>query len=251
MEKLKILIADSSESFCRVLGDTLRGAYRVRSCRDGEEALQLLGTYRADILILDLMLSGLDGITLLQRLGQTELRPMVLATTRYISPYILDAAERLGIGYLMLKPCSTDAVAARVADMTERMKMPVFSFPDPKIQVSNMLLSLRFSTKLRGYTYLREAVLLMAQNRNMSITKELYPAVAAQCGATTEQVERSVRSAIQQAWDRGDRATWKMFLSAGEGSDITRPSNGTLITCLADRLLLAREEMPACEAACG
>lgn len=251
MEKLKILIVDSSESFCQALADTLRGVYRVRACREGTEALQLLRTFRADIMILDLMLSGLDGITLLQRLGQTELRPMVLATTRYVSPYILDAAERLGIGYLMLKPCSADAVAARVADMTERMKMPVFAYPDPRIQVSNMLLSLRFATKLRGYTYLREAVLLMAQDRNMSITKELYPAVAARCGATTEQVERSIRSAIQQAWDRGDRATWRMFLSVGEDYSATRPSNGTLITCLADRLLLAREEKIPCEAVCG
>lgn len=244
MDKMKILIADGSESFCQALADTLRGGYRVRACREGNEALQTLQTFRADILILDLMLSGVDGITLLQKLAQMELRPMVLATTRYVSEYILDSADRLGIGYLMVKPCETDAVAARVADMTQRMKTPVFACPDQRTQVSNMLLNLRFSTKLRGYGYLREAVLLMAKNPGQSITKELYPAVAARCGATPVQVERSIRSALQHAWQRREGTAWQLYFPAGKNGRFERPSNGTLITCLADRLLLS-QDLPA------
>lgn len=244
MEKLKIMIADASESFCQALTDVLCGSYRVRSCRDGNEALQILKTFHADILILDMMLSGLDGITLLQKISQTQLRPMVLATTRYVSEYILDSAERLGVGYLMVKPCDTDAVAARVADMTQRMKAPVFASPDSRTQVSNMLLNLRFSTKLRGYGYLREAVLLMSKNAGQSITKELYPAVAGRCGVTSVQVERSIRSAVQHAWQHRDGAPWQYYFPAENGC-FERPSNGALITCLADRLLLSQETAEA------
>lgn len=246
MEKLKILVADSSEIFCQALTDTLRGNYRVRTCRDGNEGLEILRTFHADILILDLMLSGLDGITLLQRISQTQLRPMVLATTRYVSEYILDSAERLGIGYLMIKPCDTDAVAARVADMTQRMKVPVFTGPDLRTQVSNMLLSLRFSTKLRGYGYLREAVLLMAKNPGQSITKELYPAVAKHFRVTPAQVERSIRSALQQAWQRREGTAWQLYFSTGNTGCPERPSNGALISCLADRLMLS-QELPEAE----
>ena len=241
MEKRKILIADPSESFCMALTDALQGAYQVRACREGNEALGILQSFRPDILILDLMLSGVDGITLLQKLAKIELQPMVLATTRYVSNYILDAAERLGIGYLMVKPCDIDAVATRVADMTQRIKMPVFAAPDPRTQVSNMLLSLRFSTKLRGYGYLREAVLLMAKNSGQSITKELYPAVANCCGVTSVQVERSIRSAVQHAWDRREAVVWKNYFPTDSGREV-RPSNGALITCLADRLLLSKEQ---------
>jgi two-component system response regulator (stage 0 sporulation protein A) len=241
MEKRKILIADPSESFCVALTDALRGAYQVRSCREGNEALGILQSFRPDILILDLMLSGVDGITLLQKLGKWELQPLVLATTRYVSNYILDAADRLGIGYLMVKPCDVDAVVARVADMNQRMKMPVFAAPDPRTQVSNMLLNLRFSTKLRGYGYLREAVLLMAKNMDQSITKELYPAVANYCGVTSVQVERSIRSALQHAWDRREVGGWKNYFPADNGIEV-RPSNGALITCLADRLILGQEQ---------
>ncbi|MBP3478267.1 MAG: response regulator [Oscillospiraceae bacterium] len=245
MEKLKILVADASEIFCQALTDTLQGNYRVRVCKDGNEALEILRTFHADILILDLMLSGLDGITLLQRISQTPLRPMVLATTRYVSEYILDSAERLGIGYLMIKPCDTDAVAARVADMTQRMKVPVFAGPDNRTQVSNMLLNLRFSTKLRGYGYLREAVLLMAKNPGQSITKELYPAVARHFRVTSAQVERSIRSALQQAWQRREGCAWQLYIPTGNAGCPERPSNGTLISCLADRLLLSQELLEA------
>lgn len=246
MEKLKILVADSSECFCQALTDMLRGNYRVRVSRDGNEVLEILRTYHADVLILDLMLSGLDGITLLQKIAQTQLRPVVLATTRYVSEYILESAERLGIGYLMVKPCDIAAVAARVADMTQRMKVPVFAGPDPRTQVSNMLLSLHFSTKLRGYGYLREAVLLMAKNTGQSITKELYPAVAVRFDATPVQVERSIRNALQHAWQRREGTAWQLYFPPGKNGYYERPSNGALICCLADRLLLS-QELPEAE----
>lgn len=238
MEKTKILIADASEDFCRTLTQTLGNTYRVRSCKDGNAALQLLQTFRPDVCVLDLMISGLDGITLLQKVAQKGVRPVVLATTRYISEYILNAAERLNIGYLMVKPCDVAAISARVADMTQRIRLPVFAYPEPRTQVSNMLLSLGVPTKLRGYGYLREAVLLMIERPTQSITKELYPAVAADCGATAAQVERSIRSAVKNSWKKQDDTTWQMYFPTGDAGNRRSPTNSEMITCLADRLRL-------------
>ena len=242
MEKTKILIADTSEEFCRSLTQALGSAYRVRCCKDGNGALQLLQTFRPDICVLDLMISGLDGITLLQKIAQKGFRPVVLATTRYISEYILDSAERLNIGYLMVKPCDAAAVAARVADLTQRIRLPVFAHPEPRAQVSNMLLSLGVPTKLRGYSYLREAVLLMVKRPTQSITKELYPAVAAGCGATASQVERSIRSAVRNSWQRQDDTTWQMYFPTGDAGNRRSPTNSEMITCLADRLRLTLQQ---------
>jgi two-component system response regulator (stage 0 sporulation protein A) len=200
--------------------------------------MQLIHSYRPDVCVLDLMLSGLDGITFLQKLAQKGLRPAVIATTRYISEYILNAAERLNIGYLMVKPCDPAAVAARVADMTQQIRLPEFTHPEPRTQVSNMLLSLGVPTKLRGYSYLREAVLLMAKQPAQSITKELYPAVAAGCGATAAQIERSIRSAVKNSWQRQDDTTWQMYFPTGDAGNHRPPTNSEMITCLADRLRL-------------
>lgn len=241
MEKTKILIADSAEEFCRALTQTIGSGYRIRCCRDGNNALQLLQTFRPDICVLDLMISGLDGITLLQKIAQRGLRPAVLATTRYVSEYILSSAERLNIGYLMVKPCDPAAVAARVSDMTQQIRLPVFASPEPRTQVSNMLLSLGVPTKLRGYGYLREAVLLMVRQPGQSITKELYPAVAAGCGATAVQVERSIRSAVKNSFQRQDETVWHMYFPAGEAGNTRPPTNSEMISCLADRLRLTQQ----------
>ena len=236
MEKLKILIADNADDFRGALADTLHGAYHVRTAGDGVQTLQLLRSFLPDILVLDLMMPGLDGITLLQKAADSGVRPTVLATTRYISDYILDAADRLGIAYLMIKPCDIGAAVSRIADMSQRMKTPVFSHPEPRAMVSNTLLRLGIPTKLRGYTYLREAILIMAQSPGQSITKELYPSVAVACGATATQIERSIRSAVNTAWVHSDRNIWQLYFPPGDSGSIPKPTNAAFISRLADEI---------------
>lgn len=238
MDRMRLLIADASETFAVALADALRGSYHVRISREGRETLELMRTFSPDILVLDLMLPGMDGITLLKAAAAADMRPVVLAATRFVSEYVLDAAEQLEVGYLILKPCEVEAVAARVADLTQRITAPVITQPDPRATVSNLLLSLGVPTKLRGYSCLREAVILMQRDLNQSITKELYPAVAVRCGGTGAQVERAIRSAIHAAWMARNDSIWRHYFSCGEGGDIQRPTNGEFISCLADMLFL-------------
>lgn len=242
MDKLKLLIADSAEDFRSALADALRSAYHIRTAGEGTESFQLLRAFLPDILVLDLMMPGLDGITLLQKAAECGIRPVVLATTRYVSDYTLDAADRLGVSYVMVKPCDVSAAAARIADMSQRLKPPVFSSPEPRTLVSGILLRLGISTKLRGYGYLREAIPLMMREPGQSITKELYPAVAAQYGATAVQVERSIRSAIATAWSQRDPQVWQLYFPANDTGLIPRPTNAAFISRLAD--LLSPESEP-------
>ncbi len=245
MEKRKVLIADAGEDFRDPLAQALQGTYLVRCAADGVQAMQQLRDFLPDVLVVDLLLPGLDGITLLQKAAQCGIRPTVLATTRYVSDYTLEAAERLGVGYIMVKPCDIGAAIARVGDLSQRLKLPAFSNPDPRATVSNALLRLGVSTKLRGYGYLRECVLLMARDPRQSVTKELYPAVAAQFGASAMQIERSVRSAVNTAWGRRDRQVWQLYFAPDDSGCIPRPTNAVFISRLADMLILGAEQ------ACG
>ena len=238
MEKRKILIADTAEDFCGALEDALCGIYHIRTVADGPQALLQLRSFLPDILVLDLMLPGLDGITLLQKAAETGICPMVLATTRYISDYMLDAAGQLGVGYIMVKPCDISAVISRIADLSQRLKPSAFAAPDPRTRISNTLLRLGVSTKLRGYGYLRECILLMAQDPRQSVTKELYPAAAIRLGATAVQIERSIRSAVNTAWSRQDRNIWQLYFPADQTGLIPRPTNARFISRLADMLIL-------------
>lgn len=238
MDKLKILIADPTSDFRDALADALRDIHHVRTASDGIQALQLLNSYQPDMLVVDLMMPGIDGITLLQRAAESGCNPMVLTTTCFLSDYIIESVQRLGVGFIMLKPCLISAITARLADLSKRLQQPASPYPDPRTQISSTLLRLGISTKLRGYSYLREAVLLMSRDPAQSVTKELYPAVAAQFSATAMQVERSIRSAVQSAWQHCDPQIWQLYFPADETGLIPRPTNAGMITRLADSLLL-------------
>ena len=237
MGKPKVLIADASEEFSLALSSILRGKYQVCCVDEGHEALQLARSFMPDILVLDLMLPGLDGITLLSQAAESGIHPMVLATTRYPSNYALESAARLGVSFVMVKPCDIQAVADHVCDISHMLKAPILSSPDPRSLVSGILLRLGVSTKLRGYAYIREAVLLMVKDPQQSITKELYPAIGALCGATAVQVERSARSAIHAAWEHRDVNTWQFYFAPDKTGGIPRPTNAAFISRLADLLI--------------
>lgn len=243
LKMLKLLIADAGEDFRRALAEQVRGEYRIRVCQEGHETLEMLLAFKPDLLVLDMMLPGLDGITLLQEAARVGVRPVVLAVTKFNSDYMVGAAGRLGVGYMMVKPCDVKAAASRLRDLSEHVDEVVVSRPDPRTEVSGILLALGISTKLRGYAYLREAILEMMNRPGQSITKELYPAVGKLCNATGTQVERSIRSAIEKAWKNRDEAIWKLHLCVENGELPERLTNSEFITRIADRLGMEREKL--------
>lgn len=232
----KLLIADCNEEYRSALAAALEGQYHVLCCRSGTEALALLQQEHPDIFVLDLMLPELDGLTLLERISANGICPMVLAATPILSEYVFSCAQRLGIEYLIRKPCDMEAIASRVRDLSRRLKSPEPQI-DPVSYVSSLLLSLNVSTKHDGFAYLREAVILMAKNPGQSVTKVLYPEVAHICGCNKDNVERSIRTALDSAWKKRDNETWcKYFPNAQH-----RPSNAVFISRLAEALLLEEE----------
>lgn len=233
---LKLLIADASEEFRLALADQLKTSYIIRMCTEGKEALEEMHAFGPDVMILDLTLPGMDGISLLQRAAAAGMRPVVLATTRFLNDYVLKSAEILGVGYLMVKPCDVGATVERLSDLTETIQEPVFSRPDARNVVSNLLLSLGIPTKLRGYPCLREAILEVMREPGQQVTKTLYPRVAQLCGGNGTQVERAIRGAIKAAWEKRDDRLWEVFFQPDADGNIPRPSNAAFISCLADRI---------------
>lgn len=232
----KLLIADCNEEYRTALAAVLSEQYQVLCCPSGTEALALLQQENPDIFVLDLMLPELDGLTLLERISASGICPMVLAATPILTDYVFSCAQRLGIEYLVRKPCSIEAVASRIRDLSQRLKAPEPK-QDPANYVSNLLLSLGISTKHNGFSYLRESVLRMARNPAQSVTKLLYPEVAHICGCSKENVERSIRTALDRAWEKRDPDLWqKYFPNARQ-----RPSNAVFISRLAEALLLEEE----------
>lgn len=236
MERLKLLIADTGEEFRLALAEQTRGIYRIRVCQEGKETLQTMLGYKPDVVVLDMMLPGLDGVSILQTAADAGIRPVVLAITKFASDYLAESAHRLGVGYMMVKPCDVSAIVSRLREMTELYGSTEPVRQDPWVTVSSVLLTLGISTKLRGYSYLREAILETMRCPGQMVTKELYPKVAKTCGATNTQVERSIRSAISKAWEQRDEAVWRQFFRIDGEGKLERPTNAIFISCIAERI---------------
>ena len=234
MGKQKLLIAESTEELRTILSDLFRGTFQVFSCGDGCEAQKLLTQFCPDLMIVDVMLPGFDGISLIQWALEQGIRSRVLLLTRFASDYVMEAAGRLNVSYVMMKPCDLGALAARVTDMSRALPPAGIVGEDPQSRVSGILLALGLRPKLRGFACLREAVLLSAHEEYLSVTKVLYPEVAKRCGCQSVHVERNIRSAIDAAWTSRDEAVWRLYFSPDTSGHVARPTNAAFISRLAD-----------------
>ena len=233
---LKLLIADAAEDFRTAVADATKGTYVVKTCGDGQSALELARSFGPDLLILDLMIPGVDGLSLVQLITQYRGKPLILATTRFLSDYVLESASRIGIDYMVVKPCNIQSVVTRLADLVDSQNPPAQIKADPRVTVTNLLLAMGFATNNKGYLYLREAIPIYAEDPQQAITKELYPAVAKRCGGGVEQVERAMRTAIQRAWIRRDEQIWKMYFTPLPDGTVRKPSNSEFISRIAELL---------------
>ena len=184
----------------------------------------------------------MDGISLLHAATESGICPLVLATGKFFSDYMMDSLVQLGVEYLLTKPCDLRSTIARIHDLTQRIHQPVICQPDPLNQVSAQLITLGIPVNYHGYGFLREAILRIAQKPDQGITKELYPAIAKMFGNNINEknVERSIRNAIEQAWKVRDDQIWQQYFPRGKDGQIKRPTNGQFIYALADSLHLHR-----------
>lgn len=238
MEKRKLLIADSAEEFRIAVGTALEKDFCIRTVADGYQVQEMLHSFAPDMIVLDMMLPGLDVILTLRDAVWQDAAPVILATTRSQSDYIYEKLERLQAQHVLLKPCDVVVVAERAREIAQEQKLLVFSTRIPKTRIATVLLELGFNTKHNGYRYLCDAVELYAENNRQGLTKELYTAVGVPYNVGGEQVERSIRFALESAWKNRDDRQWGQWFPPGVIHALKRPSNGVVITRLAECLWL-------------
>ena len=243
-----VLIADNSDEFCSGLTDALQrseGFQVVGTANDGEQTLRMVAERRPDILVLDLMLSKKDGISILKAISTMEVKPVTLATSRFVTDFVASAAANLGARYLMLKPCDMSALTERLEEIRggESLRRSV---PRPlgqtsiETMVTNIIHESGVPAHIKGYQYLREAIIIAVNDMDVinAITKVLYPQVAKAFQTTPSRVERAIRHAIEVAWDRGDLDTLQRFFGYTVSNTKGKPTNSEFIALIADKLQL-------------
>ena len=104
-----------------------------------------------------------------------------------------------------------------------------------KRRIETVLLRIGIPPALSGFRYIVYALELCHENEDCltAITKELYPKVAAKFGKTTAQTERTIRHAIEVAWDRGDLEMLELFFGNTISASKGKPTNGEFLARLA------------------
>ncbi len=123
MAKERILVVDDEEDILELVRyNLLREGYQVTCVATGEEALRAARTEVPDLIVLDLMLPGVDGLDvtkLLKNDPKTENVPIVMLTAKGEEPDIVTGLE-LGADDYITKPFSPRVLIARVKTVLRR-----------------------------------------------------------------------------------------------------------------------------------
>lgn len=239
--RIRVLLADANEGYCALMKSVVESTGEfdlIAHTGNGAEALELAGRLRPDVVIMDAVLPGLDGFDLVH-----ELRGMVpglVMATGFCSQSVLLRAIQTGIHLFLPKPF-TDQL---LLETLRRAGRPTEERPAPagqaEVMVSRALREVGMPAHIKGYPYTRRAILMVMEDSSLAhaLTKELYPALARQFDTTPACVERSIRSAVDQMWLRGDGETQRAFFGAALDPEKGRPANGQFIAAMAEKLRL-------------
>jgi two-component system OmpR family response regulator len=119
----RLLVVDDEPNIVDLLAASLRFAgFDVATARDGSEALRVAEDYRPDLLVLDVMMPGVDGFTVVRRLRQQGMRaPVVFLTAKDATEDKITGLTLGGDDYVT-KPFSLEEVVARIRAVLRRFR---------------------------------------------------------------------------------------------------------------------------------
>lgn len=113
--------------------------------------------------------------------------------------------------------------------------------------VTGILHDIGVPANMKGYQYLREAIILAAkdEDKNNAILKNRYQEVADTFQTTAKSVGSAIQHAIEVAWDRGDLDTLQGYFGYTVSNTKGKPTNSEFISIIADRIRLWLKEQAA------
>lgn len=266
-DKITVLIADDNTEFSKKLAGHVQqedDMEVIGMAKDGNEAFDMLTNIKPDILLLDVIMPHLDGIGVLEKIKESNMKnkPLCIMLSAVGQDKITQKALDLGAEYYIVKPFDIQELIKRAKDLknyqpaqfksvnmaSREIKAPYIEIaPERKRDegnlealVTNVIHEVGVPAHIKGYQYLREAIMLVVNDIDVinQITKQLYPEIADKFHTTPSRVERAIRHAIEVAWARGQTdAVENIFgytVSAAKG----KPTNSEFIAMIADKLRL-------------
>ncbi len=267
MENIKLVIIDDSQQMKDMIAQkftTQNGFVVLEHITNGTKALDAIKQHKPDVVLLDLVISGRDGISILQDIHALPNAPKVIVVTALTGDGFVCNAMQNGASYYIVKPCIFEDVERRIKDIVSEKFKPteqqehinslvarfknegVVSLPaSTKIKsldekISNIFITVGIPAHIKGYQFLREAIKMAVDTPEIvnSITKKLYPNIATRFSTTASKVERAIRHAIEVAWNRGKIENINSVFGLQVYNANEKPTNGEFIALVADKMII-------------
>ena len=240
-----VLLADANEEFRLMLREAIEksGEFAVAATTgDGADLLHLAQQHRPDLVVMDVVLPTVDGLSVMKQLKELG-NPKVVLLSAFCSDQVVAEAWELGACYFLPKPCEPETLLDRMQTVFHPMPMAVTEPSELKNLVTAVIHEIGVPAHIKGYQYLREAIMITVEDMDVinAVTKVLYPEVAKRFGTTASRVERAIRHAIEVAWDRGDLETLQKYFGYTVSNAKGKPTNSEFIAMIADRLVLEQK----------
>ena len=252
-EKMRILLADDDTEFCARMSAVLDSAddfELVGIAENGEKALSAVNELRPDVLIIELMLPVMDGMSVLSRLHEQDgPHPAVMVFSAFASPQIGAECAALGVDLFLRKPMEPQAVCERLRLWRTGQLRAVKAEESMalELRVTEVIHQVGVPAHIKGYQFLRDAILLAVSDHDYinAVTKRLYPEIAKRNATTASRVERAIRHAIEVAWDRGDVDTLNSYFGYTIHNLRGKPTNSEFIAMISDKIRLDKKQRRA------
>ncbi len=259
-EKISVIIVDDNEKVIENIDSALSKDTAIQiigKAKNGQEAYELIRKSTPDVVILDLIMPKMDGLSLMNKVnedGAMIKMPFFIITSAISNENVIQDAFGYGAGYYLLKPFETNMIADRVKGVKSYNKrIPETKkiigagedrkhFMERNIEndVTSIIHDVGVPAHIKGYQYLREAIIMSVNDNEMlnSITKILYPSIAKKFQTTSSRVERAIRHAIEVAWNRGRMDIIDELFGYTINAEKGKPTNSEFIALIADKIRL-------------
>ncbi|MDR1260649.1 MAG: response regulator [Oscillospiraceae bacterium] len=246
-----VLIADVDMFFQRNCKQALakHGIHVVCLENNGKKVLDIIKNNKPDVVVLNVVMSLFDAISVMQISRESKVKQPQFIVVSYDDDALLKRDNiEAGASEYLVKPFEISILTSKILQMinydantdlevvkqtaAENAKIPLIEL---EILIARMILDLGVPPHIKGYTYLKEAIMFAFKNcpTKVSVTKDIYPAVAQVNQSTSACVERAIRHAIALAWLLSGKTPEKKLV---EKMFLARPTNSQIISYVVNEI---------------
>ncbi|MGI5899973.1 MAG: sporulation initiation factor Spo0A C-terminal domain-containing protein [Christensenellales bacterium] len=243
---MRVVIAGADASLLKRLSAELEKTGEITvvgRAATGDAVLKYAQEYLPDAILADLILPVYDGLALTEILPSMGLEkvPRVFVMALPCQEKIARAAIDRGASGALQKPVDAKEAAKMLLSSASSVKMAGESFG---WHISVTLNEIGIPRHLAGYRYLHDSIAMAVADKDIvaSLTTTAYPYIAEKYSSSRSRVERSIRFAIESAWNRGRVDKIEEMFGYTVRSDVGRPTNREFIAMAAERVRIIEKD---------